>query len=273
MRPGSEAEAATRHATIASTLRGEIQSGVLAPGALLPSEAQLSARFEVSRGTVRQALAALRSEGLIAGGRGRPPTVARPVLAQSFDQFVSFSAWAQRRGHAPSARTLELARRPAGREAAARLGLDAGAHVFQYKRVRLLDGEPVMIELSTFIEEIGRLLLDCDLDDGSVYAQLGERGVVFAEARQSITSSAASAEQAALLGLARRAPLLEVRRHVFDPAGTPLECSHDTYRGDAFAITIQNQVAVARAGVALALLDGHARGGDQAVSSSSTVEA
>jgi GntR family transcriptional regulator len=252
----SARETASRHATIASTLREQIQSGALAAGSALPSEAQLSARYQVSRGTVRQALAALRAEGLISGGRGRPPTIARRMLAQSFDQLVSFSAWAQRQGRAPSARTLELARRPAGAEAALKLGLSPGAAVFEYTRVRLLDGEPVMIELSTFIEEVGRLLLDCDLDGGSAYAQLGNRGVKFAEAHQSITAIAATAEQAALLGVARRAPLLEVRRHVFDPAGRPLEWSHDSYRGDAFAITIQNQVAQSRAGVALALLDG-----------------
>ncbi len=259
-RMSAAAEAPSRHAVIASTLRGQIQSGALAPGAALPSEARLSARFRVSRGTVRQALAALRAEGLIVGGRGRPPRIARPMLAQSFDQFVSFSAWAERRGHTPAARTLELARRPVGAQAALKLGLELGTPVFEYKRVRLLDGEPVMIELSTFPEEVGRLLLDCDLDGGSVYAQLGERGVTFTEARQTISAIAASAEQASLLGIARRAPLLEVCRHVFDPAGKPLEWSHDIYRGDAFAITIQNQLALPHAGVALSLVDGSAGG-------------
>src|SRR5208283_2472700 len=141
----SGTETASRHAAIASTLRGQIQSGELSPGSPLPSEAQLSARFRVSRGTVRQALAALRAEGLISGGRGRPPTIARPTLAQSFDQLVSFSAWAERQGRTPAAHTLELARRPAGAEAALRLGLTPGAPVFEYTRVRLLDGEPVMI--------------------------------------------------------------------------------------------------------------------------------
>jgi GntR family transcriptional regulator len=254
LRPATQA--ASRHASIAAALRRQIVSGVLAAGSALPSEAQLSARFQVSRGTVRQALAALKAEGLISGGRGRPPRVARPMLAQSFDQLVSFSAWAERQGRAPAARTLELARRPAGAEAALKLALAPGASIFQYKRVRLLDGEPVMIELSTFIEEVGRLLLDCDLDGGSVYAQLSERGVKFAEAQQSIAAIAATAEQATLLRVTRRAPLLEVRRRVFDAAGRPLEWSHDTYRGDAFAITIQNRVALPRAGVALALLDG-----------------
>jgi GntR family transcriptional regulator len=254
--PAREGDGASRHASIAATLRAQIDSGELPAGAPLPSEAQLSARFEVSRGTVRQALAALRSEGLIAGGRGRPPTVARQLLAQSFDQFVSFSMWAERAGHEPAARTLELARRPADVDAALALGLEPGAPVFQYKRVRLLDGVPMMIELSTFVEHVGRLLLDCDLDGGSVYAQLGDRGVRVSEAQQTIAAIAANAEYAALLEVPRRAPLLEVRRLVLGPEGERLEWSYDIYRGDSFAITIHNHIALPRTGVRLSHVTG-----------------
>jgi GntR family transcriptional regulator len=242
---------ASRHARIASALREAIESGQLPPGAPLPSEARLSARFEVSRGTVRHALATLRNEGLISGGRGRPPTVARQLKAQSFDQFVSFSIWAKESGHSPAARTLELARRPADADAARMLGLEPGTPVFQYKRVRLLDGDPVMIELSTFVEAVGRLLLDCDLDGGSVYAQLGARGVQFTEAEQTIAAIAASAEFAKLLGVPRRAPLLEVRRLVLGTDGERLEWSYDIYRGDSFAVTVHNRIAVPHTGVSL----------------------
>jgi GntR family transcriptional regulator len=239
-------------------LRRDIRAGVLGPGAAVPSEAQLSTRFGVSRGTVRQALAALRAEGLIIGGRGRPPRVTRAILAQSFDEMVSFSAWAEGLGRTPSGRTLELARRPVAGEAARRLGLEAGTPVFQYRRLRLLDGQPAMVEFTTFVEWVGRLLFDCDLDSSSVYAHLGERGVIFGEAHQSISAIAASAEYATLLNVPRRSPLLEVSRQVLDPDGVPLEWSYDTYRGDAFAITIQSRTALPRAGVTLTLLDGHA---------------
>src|SRR5579863_7223266 len=105
-----------------------------------------------------------------------------------------------------------------------------------------------MVELTTFVEWVGRLVIDCDLDGGSVYGQLGERGVVFGEAHQSIRAIPASAELAELLGVARRAPLLEVARQGLDPDGIPLEWSYDTYRGDAFAITVQSRVALPRAG-------------------------
>jgi len=243
----------SRHATIAAALRGEIRSGALPAGTAVPSEAELSQQFGVSRGTVRQALAALRAEGLIAGTRGRRPVVARSTLTQSFDQVISFTAWAEGLGYVPSARTLELARRPADPAAAQALGLDEGAAVFQYKRLRLLDGEPVMIELTSWVEPIGRLLLDFDIDNGSVYAQLSQHGVAFHEAQQSITAVAASSEQAELLNVPRRAPLLEVRRIAYDPNGTAIEYSRDTYRADSFAITVHSQIALARAGVGLSL--------------------
>jgi GntR family transcriptional regulator len=246
----------SRHAAIASALRAEIRSGALAPGSALPSEAELSTRFSVSRGTVRQALGALRAEGLITGGRGRPPSVSRPVLAQSFYEMISFSTWAEQLGRAPGARTLELTRRPADSVVARELDLEPGVNVVQYRRLRLLDGVPALIELSSFTEPAGRLLFDCDLDHASVYGQLAERGVAFAEAEQSLAAIAAGPEQATLLGVPRRAPLLEVRRRVFDRAGAPIEWSIDTYRGDAFAVTIHNGVALPRAGVGLTLIGG-----------------
>ncbi len=247
-------EHSSRHAMIAAELRSKIRSGELGPDSAIASEADLSAAFSVSRGTVRQALAALRAEGLIAGGRGRRPVVARPTLTQSFDELISFSAWAEGIGRVPGARALELVRRPADAVTAAQLGLEPGDQVFQYRRQRLLDGEPAMLELSSFVEPVGRILLDCDLDHGSVYAQLGARGVIFHEAEQTITSIAASADQASLLGISRRAPLLEVRRRVLNPDGHALEFSVDTYRGDYFAITIHNRAALPRAGVGLALV-------------------
>ena len=188
-------------------------------GTAIGSEAELAARFGVSRGTVRQSLSSLRSEGLITGGQGQRAVVARPMLAQSFDELVSFTSWAESLGLEPSARTLELVRRPADAEDALALELGEGTEIFQYRRLRLLGGEPAMLEVSSFIEPVGRLLLDCDLNHGSVYAQLGAMGVVLHEARQRIAAIAADAEQSALLGVRRNAPLLQVRRIVLGPDG------------------------------------------------------
>ncbi|MFF5537896.1 GntR family transcriptional regulator [Streptomyces cinerochromogenes] len=50
---------------VAAAIREAILTGEFAPNSLLPSEAQLMGRYGVSRPTVRNAIAALRAEGLI----------------------------------------------------------------------------------------------------------------------------------------------------------------------------------------------------------------
>ena len=92
-------------------------------------------------------------------------------------------------------------------------------------------------------------------DDRESYRKALSRGgdvpFEFAEAHQTIAAIAAGAEDATLLQVARRTPLLEVRRQALGPDGAPLEWSRDRYRGDAFEITIHNQHALPRAGVGL----------------------
>ncbi|MEU4339497.1 GntR family transcriptional regulator [Micromonospora lupini] len=60
-----------RYRAIAEELRARIESGVIPPGALLPAESALTAEFQAARGTVRQAIAALREAGLVATEHGR----------------------------------------------------------------------------------------------------------------------------------------------------------------------------------------------------------
>ncbi|MEV4832048.1 GntR family transcriptional regulator [Micromonospora sp. NPDC049257] len=64
---------------MADELRHRMMSGAIPPGSLLPSEATLMAEFSVARGTVREALALLRAEGLTVSEKGRG-TFVRPVL-------------------------------------------------------------------------------------------------------------------------------------------------------------------------------------------------
>lgn len=68
-----------RYREIADQLRHRIQAGAIPPGALLPAESALTAEFHVSRGTVRQAIDALRAEALVITEHGRG-TYARPQL-------------------------------------------------------------------------------------------------------------------------------------------------------------------------------------------------
>ncbi len=73
---------------VQDTLRGEILKGVHPVGSQLPTEEALSARFGVSRNTVREALRHLRSDGSIASRQGAGTTVCRPGAAHGYVQEI-----------------------------------------------------------------------------------------------------------------------------------------------------------------------------------------
>ncbi|MFD9950429.1 GntR family transcriptional regulator [Nonomuraea sp. NPDC059023] len=56
---------------IADDLREQIRGGSLAPGAPLPSTAQLSERYDASLSVVKMAVGLLRNEGLVIGQQGK----------------------------------------------------------------------------------------------------------------------------------------------------------------------------------------------------------
>ncbi|WP_421952660.1 FadR/GntR family transcriptional regulator [Pelagibacterium sp.] len=64
---------------VASILRRAIQSGQYKPGEKLPSEARLTEEHGVSRTVVREAIAALRSDGLVEPRRGAGVFILEPV--------------------------------------------------------------------------------------------------------------------------------------------------------------------------------------------------
>lgn len=69
-RMGNDIPARSLTERIASKLRSMIEGGTLSVGDRLPSAAQLTDEFGVSRTVIREAIAALRSEGLVESRKG-----------------------------------------------------------------------------------------------------------------------------------------------------------------------------------------------------------
>ncbi|MFC8761378.1 MULTISPECIES: GntR family transcriptional regulator [Streptomyces] len=228
------------HQSIAAELRRRIRRGEIEVGQSLPSEAQLCEEFTASRGPVRQALAALRDEGLIGGGQGRRATVLDAVPAQPFESFLSFTRRAEMTGYVPGQRLQEIALRRPEPEIAAALEIDADDLSVQLLRLRLLDGRPAMLERMTYVEPIGRRLIDADLDAGSIYALLTGQGVDLHSARHTFDAVPADATDARLLDVPEGFPLLRERRLTTDSQGAPIEWSDDRYRSDIATVTVRN---------------------------------
>src|SRR6201988_1361636 len=129
---------------VAEDIKAAIAAGTYPANTKLPSESELAERYSVSRGTIRQAFAALRADGVIASRRGARRVVIGGPLVQSFGELLSFSRWARRIGWVPAGRGVSLERRPATAAEAERLGLPDGGTVYFLVRVRQLSGRPVM---------------------------------------------------------------------------------------------------------------------------------
>ncbi|MEE2570499.1 GntR family transcriptional regulator [Pseudarthrobacter sp. J64] len=228
------------HQRLTDELRSRITSGTWPEGFQIPSEAELCREFEASRGTVRQALSALRAEGLILGGRGKQPVAGRAALSQPFTTFMSFTEWAGSIGRVPGQQTREVAKRPASPDVAAQLGLEAGEPVVEVLRLRLLGEMPAMVERTSFVLDVGRLLFDFDTDSGSIFSFLKSCGVDLSRGRHTIDAVAADELDAELLGVEPGSPLLRERRVTSSAAGEPIEFSDDRYVPGLTNFTIEN---------------------------------
>ena len=229
---------------VAEDIRAAIAAGSYPASTKLPSESELARRYGVSRGTIRQAFAALRADGVIASRRGARRVVFGGPRVQSFGELLSFSRWARAMGEEPGGRVVSLERRPATAAESARLAIPDDAVVYFLMRVRLLSQRPVMLERAVYPEKVGALVAGLDLTRDSISARLEELGIVFTDAEHVIDAIPASAEDARWLGVRAGAALLRERRFTTDRSGQPVESSDDRYLGTETAFSVRNSVSV-----------------------------
>ena len=126
-------------------LRGQVVSGELAPGDLIPAESELVATYGVSRITVRAALDQLVHEGLIDRQRGRGSFVKAPAVPDARACMVSFTDQMLGAGRDPGTRIAGLARGLATDLDLPTSPFDRDEPLVRVDRVRLVDGEPVAV--------------------------------------------------------------------------------------------------------------------------------
>ncbi|HZY41607.1 MAG TPA: GntR family transcriptional regulator [Anaerolineae bacterium] len=123
-----------------------IQTGDLArEGGSLPSEAELSLRFNVSRATVREALSRLEQAGVVTRRHGVGTFVAPrpPVIETGLEELESLETMAQRIGLETHMNKAAIEERAATAEEADRLQITAGELVLSVARVMLTGKRPV----------------------------------------------------------------------------------------------------------------------------------
>jgi GntR family transcriptional regulator len=207
------------------------------PHQMLPRELDLAAELGISRTTLRQVLMTLASAGSIYSVRGSGTFVSGAKIDKG-TSLSGFSEDMRARGMTPGSRLLHAGPELADGEVAEHLSLRAGAVVYRIERLRLANEIPMCIEEVRFPAEFFPDLLTHDVSAGLYDLLKSEYGVEVAVARQSISSSVATAVEAELLGIAVGDPVMNVQRTSQDARGRSIEWGRSRYRGDRYEFTL-----------------------------------
>ncbi|MEX3984970.1 GntR family transcriptional regulator [Paraburkholderia sp. EG287A] len=220
---------------IKDTLRERILNGTYAPHSQMPSEHELCALFGVSRITVRQALGDLQKEGLVFRLHGKGTFVSRPKAFQNVTSLQGFAEAMSSMGYEIVNQLRSFRIIKADRHVAQRLNLPEGAPVTEIHRVRMLNREPVSLELTWVPEALGKRLANADLATRDIFLILeNDCGVPLGHADVSIDAILADDDIARALRVEDGSPVLRIERLTHDASGNPIDYEYLYFRGDAF---------------------------------------
>lgn len=226
------------YAQILDALRRQIESGEISPGALVPSEREIAERYGVSRMTARQSLRSLRHDGLVYHERGIGTFASKRKVDVHTRNLVGFSEEMRQLGYKPSSQVLLLQREAASREIADSLGIETGAEVIYFERLRLADATPMALESNYLAAALCPNLDHFDLTKKSLYEVLEkEYGIRMQRADEVLEAVAAGKREANLLSIKAGVPVLAVHRVVYSDTNEVVESVRTIYRADRYRAT------------------------------------
>ncbi|MEU4387063.1 GntR family transcriptional regulator [Promicromonospora sp. NPDC023805] len=210
-----------RHEQVAAELREQILSGDLAPGAQLPSTAQLMDRFDAANATVQRALKSLKDEGFLDSrvGKGvyvrnQPPLVIDTGAYLPPDGSFSYQLL-----------DVGIVAPPA--DVATALRLTDGEQAVRRRRILLHDGQPLELSASYYpssFAEGTRLAASGKIPGGApkILADLGMPPRAFVDR---VSARPPTRDEVETLDLPVRTPVIRQLRVVLSDDDRPVEAS------------------------------------------------
>lgn len=216
-------------------LRAKILDGTYAAESRMPSESELGDKFQVSRITVRQALGDLQKEGLIFKIHGKGTFVAKPKAFQNVSRLQGLSESLSQLGYEVINQLRSVKIIAAENRIAERLHIIEGEPVVEIQRIRLINREPVSLEISYLPKNIGDALLKADLITRDIFLILeNDLQINLGHADLAIDAVLATNELATALSVEQGSPIMRIERLTHSADGTPIDFEFLYYRGDAF---------------------------------------
>lgn len=229
------------YAQIVEYLRKDIAANVFGRNGRIPTEAELSEKYGVSRITVRRAVDELVSQGLVEKKQGKGTFVTAPRFSRRLDSGpLSFSEMCYANGLVPGAKILETGIVvPKSATVRQQLHLMEGESAVYISRLRTGSGRPLAYEESYYPMEYSDLL-SIDLENMSIYRYLREvRGIELKSTTIRLNITKADAKMAKILGVARNTALLEFKGCVVNGEGKPVHTSYQCGYGENFEFIVR----------------------------------
>ena len=229
----SPAQALTGGAPIAHPLYKEVKNritrsliaGEWKPGAAIPSETRLAAKFKVSVGTIRRAIDELVAEKIVVRQQGRGTFVTMHTEDRQFYYF--FHLVGKDGGKEPPTHELvSFATLKADADTASRLGLKSGDRIHRIHNVLKLNGRPVIfdevrIAAARFANLNGAAFR---AREGTIYGLYQARyGINVVRISERLSAAAAPPSIARVLGVKSESPLLVIARIAYTYHDEPVE--------------------------------------------------
>lgn len=217
------------------------------PGDRLPSETELSARFEVGRATVREALKLLEQDGLInvRHGLGRFVSaiggldVDRPITT-----YESITEMLGALGLEYTTEVLSAERIAADDDELAALELPAGSEVIRLRRIRRQPHRLLIYSVNSFpVTVIGTDELDPLEFTGSVNQWLATRDHMPVSSAAQIRAASLPADVPRIDGSDDRVEWLTISERCVAKDGSGVMYSLDYHRGDVFSFHVLRRFA------------------------------
>ncbi|MEO8535923.1 MAG: GntR family transcriptional regulator [Betaproteobacteria bacterium] len=207
-------------------LERALEAGEWAPGAAIPSETTLAARFGVSQGTMRKAIGALAADNLLVRRQGKGTFVATHTEERASNFRFLRIRRNDGRSEYPASRVLDLRRARVSAEPARLLALRAGDPVFVVRRILEYSGHPAVLDDITLPAVLFPGLTRARFAQypGSMYGFFETAfGVRMLRAEERLHAVGADAASAGLLAVPPGTPLLAVDRVSFTYGDRPVE--------------------------------------------------
>ena len=216
-------------------LRARILDGSYPSHSQMPSENELGKLHSVSRITVRQALNDLQKEGLIFKIHGKGTFVAKPKAFQNVSRLQGLAEFMSQMGYEVINQLVSFKFIAANSVIAERLKINEGEEITEIKRVRLINREPVSLEITYVSKILGKQLEKADLATRDIFLIIeNDCGIALGHADLAIDAVLAEAELTKALRVEEGSPIMRIERLTHAADGVPLDFEYLYYRGDAF---------------------------------------